>query len=269
LSQELGVLTGETAHRGDVALVYDYEAAWALDIQPQSREFGYAQEVFRFYRAVRQLGLNVDIVPQGGDLTGYRLVLVPPLPIVRLEFLEALRHSSGIVLFAPRLGSKTTHFHIPDNLPPGPMQEFLPLRVLRVDSLPRFAPQPVRWNEEIYAAEIWREQVASDLEPVARFAVGHGALFRHERFFYLAGVPDDRWLGDLLKMAAMEQELPIVDLPEGVRTRRLGSLRCFFNYNPYPVQLAPRQGFETLIGGTDLTPAGVLIGRETEPSDGA
>jgi hypothetical protein len=70
-------------------------------------------------------------------------------------------------------------------------------------------------------------------------------------------------------MAAMEQELPIVDLPEGVRTRRLGSLRCFFNYNPYPVQLAPRQGFETLIGGMDLTPAGVLIGRETEPSDGA
>jgi hypothetical protein len=48
-----------------------------------------------------------------------------------------------------------------------------------------------------------------------------------------------------------------------VRTRRLGSLRCFFNYNPYPVQLAPREGVEPLVGGRDLPPAGVFIGRET------
>jgi beta-galactosidase len=217
-----------------------------------------------YYRAVRQRGLDVDIVPQGGDLTGYRLILVPPLPIIRPEFLEALRRSSGMVLFGPRLGSKTAHFRIPEDLPPGPIQEFLPLRVLRVDTLPRFAPQPVYWYGELYAAETWVEHVASDLEPVARFEDGHGALFRHDRFFYLAGLPDDRWFEDLVKMAVTEQALPIVDLPEGVRTRRLGSLRCFFNYNPYPVQLSFRAGLETLVGGTDLAPAGVFIGREKE-----
>ena len=138
------------------------------------------------------------------------------------------------------------------------------MRVLRVDTLPRFAPQPVYWNGELYAAETWVEHVASDLEPVARFEDGHGALFRPDRFFYLAGLPDDRWLEDLIKMAVTEQELPIVDLPEGVRTRRLGSLRCFFNYNPYPVQLSFHVGLETLVGGTDLAPAGVFIGREKE-----
>jgi beta-galactosidase len=170
-----------------------------------------------------------------------------------------------MVFFGPRLGSKTEHFRIPDDLPPGPMQEFLPLRILRVGTLPRFAPQPVRWNGELYAAETWVEQVASDLEPVARFEDGRGALFRHDRFFYLAGLPDDRWLRDLVKMAVTEQELPIVNLPEGVRSRRLGLLRCFFNYNPYPVQLSPGEGFETLIGDINLPPAGVLIGRERDP----
>jgi beta-galactosidase len=269
LSRELDVLAGETTSRGDVALVYDYEAAWVIDIQPQSNEFVYATEVFRFYRALRQLGLNVDIVPQGGDLSGYRLIVVPPLPIVRPEFLEALRRSSGMVLFAPRLGSKTVHFHIPEDLPPGPIQEFIPLRVLRVDSLPRFAPQPVSWNGELYAVETWVEQVDSDLEPVARFEDGRGALFRHERFFYLTGLPDERWLGDLIKMTATEQKLSIIELPEGVRTRRLGSLRCFFNYNPHPVQLAQREGCEALLGGTDLPPAGVFIAREKELYDGS
>jgi beta-galactosidase len=128
--------------------------------------------------------------------------------------------------------------------------------------LPSFAPQPVHWNGELYAAKIWVEQVASDLEPVARFEDGHGALFRHGRFFYLAGLPDDSWLGDLVKMAVAEQELPMVNLPEGVRSRRFGLLRCFFNYNPHPVQLAPGENFETLIGDLNLPPAGVLIGRE-------
>jgi beta-galactosidase len=103
------------------------------------------------------------------------------------------------------------------------------------------------------------------LEPIARFENGQGALFRHERFFYLAGLPDDRWLGDLVQMAATEQALSMVDLPEGVRCRRLGSLRCFFNYNPYPVQLAPGEGLEILVGDADLPPAGVLIGRAKEP----
>ena len=104
--------------------------------------------------------------------------------------------------------------------------------------------------------------MASDLEPVARFENGHGALFRHGRFFYLAGLPDDRWLADLVKMAVTEQEIPLVDLPEGVRTRRLGSLRFFFNYNPHPVRLPVRKDLETLAGDLDLPPAGVFIGRE-------
>jgi Beta-galactosidase C-terminal domain len=70
-----------------------------------------------------------------------------------------------------------------------------------------------------------------------------------------------------LAMAAglTKQELRVVDLPPGVRTRRLGSLRFFFNYNPYSVHLMPLAGLETLVGGMDLPPAGVLIGREKEP----
>ena len=60
------------------------------------------------------------------QLAGYKLILVPPLPIVRPEFLDALRRSSGLVLFGPRLGSKTANFRIPENLPPGPFKNCSP-----------------------------------------------------------------------------------------------------------------------------------------------
>ena len=89
-----------------------------------------------------------------------------------------------------------------ENLPPARSKNCSALRVLRVDSLPRFAPRSLQWNGESYAAETWVEQVASDLEPVARFEDGQGALFSHERFLYLAGLPDDRWLEGLIKMVA-------------------------------------------------------------------
>ena len=265
LKEELSLFAGEETQPADVALVFDYEAAWAIDIQPQSSEFVYLGEAFRFYRAVRRLGLNVDVVSQEADLAGYRLILVPPLPIVRPEFVDALRRSSGLIVFGPRLGSKSVNFCIPENLPPGLLQELLPLRVLRVDSLPRFAPKSLQWNGKSYVAENWVEQVASKLEPLARFEDGQGALFRHERFLYLAGLPGDQWLADLINMVAHQQDLQIIELPDGVRTRRIGALQCFFNYNPFPVQLSGLEGLDILAGNADLPPAGVLIGRERKP----
>jgi beta-galactosidase len=49
--------------RSDVALVFDYESAWAWKIQPQGRDFDYLDLVMRFYRALRQWGVSVDVVP--------------------------------------------------------------------------------------------------------------------------------------------------------------------------------------------------------------
>jgi hypothetical protein len=63
-------------------------------------------------------------------------------------------------------------------------------------------------------------------------------------------------------MVASKQNLPIVELPAGVRTRRLGALRCFFNYNPFTIRLPASEGLNILVGSADLPPAGVLIGRE-------
>jgi beta-galactosidase len=262
LSGELPILAGEKTGRTKVALVFDYEAGWAIEIQPQSKEFTYSEEVFRFYRAVRQRGLDVDIVPQDGDLSGYRLILVPSLPIVRSEFLEGLRRSSGTVLFGPRLGAKTENFQIPATLPPGRIQELIPLRVVRVDSLPLFASQKVHWDGQTYTAHKWMEHVNTDLEPIARYENGRGALFRYERFLYLTGLPDDQWLNAIIERLITEQKLSVTDLPTGVRTCRLGSLRFFFNYNPHLVQLESIEDLEVLVGDYKLPPAGVLIGRD-------
>ena len=71
--------------RRDVAIVYDYEASWITRIQPQGRDFDFSELMFRWYEAVRRLGLDVDFLQPGAALTGYKLVLVPTMPYVSDE----------------------------------------------------------------------------------------------------------------------------------------------------------------------------------------
>ena len=111
--------------RAPVALVFDYEAAWAIGVQPQGAEFDYQALVRAFYSALRRLGLDVDVLPSDADLSGYALVCVPTLPIVSDQALDALGAVTGDLVFGPRSGSRTVSHRIPDALPPGPLQSLI------------------------------------------------------------------------------------------------------------------------------------------------
>ncbi|TWP50109.1 beta-galactosidase [Lentzea tibetensis] len=67
-----------------VAVVYDYDSRWAAR-QPShpTADFDYQRTVLDLYRALWELGVTVDFVPPGADLSSYRLVVVPSLYAVR------------------------------------------------------------------------------------------------------------------------------------------------------------------------------------------
>jgi len=150
VGKELSGLSLGAVAAAKVALVYDYEAAWTLGIQPQGDNFDYMAVALSFYRAFRRLGLNVDIISQKASLEPYSVVAIPSLPIVQAGLVESLRGFRGQVLVAPRTGSKTADFQIPQELPPGRLQQLIPISVLRVESLPEFAPISVNWNSASY-----------------------------------------------------------------------------------------------------------------------
>jgi len=101
------------------AIVFDYQSAWAWGAQPQGRGFDYFRLVFSTYRALRQLGLNVDIVPSDtSDLSPWPLVVVPGLMAWNDTLRQAISAHQGRVVIGPRSGSKTADFAIPAALPP-------------------------------------------------------------------------------------------------------------------------------------------------------
>ncbi|MEO0914513.1 MAG: beta-galactosidase, partial [Pseudomonadota bacterium] len=74
-----------------VALVFDYEACWAWDIQPQGADFSYFRLVFETYRGLRRAGLSVEIVPPDcADLSPFKLVVAPGVLHWQDEMREAL-----------------------------------------------------------------------------------------------------------------------------------------------------------------------------------
>ncbi|MEV8271760.1 beta-galactosidase [Microbacterium sp. NPDC077184] len=68
----------------DVAMVFSWESWWAADTECRpSHSLGYLDQVHATYAALHALGLTVDVVRPGADLSAYRLVVVPGLHLVR------------------------------------------------------------------------------------------------------------------------------------------------------------------------------------------
>ena len=63
VAREADALVGAETSSASVALLFDYEAKWLLDIQPQGADFDYFHLVLEFYAALRRGGLNVDVLP--------------------------------------------------------------------------------------------------------------------------------------------------------------------------------------------------------------
>ncbi len=89
----------------EAALIFSWECWWATDLDSHpSTEVRYIDQVHTIYRALWDAGITVDIVPPGADLTGYRLVVVPTLYLVRDE------HASAIVDFVAHGGTALITF---------------------------------------------------------------------------------------------------------------------------------------------------------------
>jgi beta-galactosidase len=256
---ELARLQFDPVEPAKVAVLYDYEAAWTLQIQPQGDDFDYLELVHRFYRSLRRLGLNVDVVSRQSSLEPYALLLIPSLPILRPEFLQSLKQFHGHLLIAPRTGSKTGDFQIPPRLPPGGLQELIPLTVVRVESLPLNSPLSVTWNSSQYNCRGWLEHVRSAIEPFIRTENGHGIAYRYGKINYLAALPDQPLLNAIVAELAHAEELPVEILADDIRARDRGLLRYYFNYGPAPITLKLSANTKYLVGGPEVPTAGVTI----------
>jgi beta-galactosidase len=251
--------------RAPVALIFDYDARWLTQVHPQGEDFDYLRQAFEAYSVLRSLALDVDVVSAQAKLGGYKLVVVPSLPIVSQALLRELTESKAQIVLYPRCGSKTETVTVSDGLPPGVLRELMPVRVRQVESLRPTVSDAVVFEHRRHACQRWREHLehGAEVQADAKFDDGSTAVARKGRTRYLAGWFDDDLLRELFACAAADAGLAPTPLPEGVRVRRRGDLLFAFNYNPAP-QTVDVPGARWLLGAASVSAHGVSIAQRLE-----
>lgn len=90
--EKLGEVTG-AAKPAEAAVIYDWENCWAMEGSrgPRNEDMHYQESVEKSYRALRRLGLNVDVVDQRCPLEKYRFVAAPMQYLFHEGFAEKVR----------------------------------------------------------------------------------------------------------------------------------------------------------------------------------
>jgi beta-galactosidase len=255
---EVSKFTGLQQRKADVAILLDYPSLWQHEIQPQGNRLGPLEPSRAFYSACRCLGLNVDFVFSDSNMKGYKIILLPSVPVISEATWENLKSSNAIIFATALTGSRTVDGHIPPGLAPGPLAADLELRVEQLETLPAFEVVKVRIDNHEYPAGRWNERVETSADVCARFADGRPAWIRNGRFQYLASWPDERLMCELVRRLCQETCIDCRDLGEDLRLRRAGDMQFAFNYGPETLDLtligAPSHASRYLIGARDLAP---------------
>ena len=240
LAQELervgGVLAG-TRPAAQAAVVYDYDARFALEIQPTNPALAHIDALRDHYGALKRQGVGVDLLAPTADLSSYRLVVAPSLYVIDEAVAAALRtyvERGGLLVLGPRSAFKDRTNAVPERPLPAWLDELAGLEVSDIASFLDGRAVQLETVGDVGGADAafggWFEELAlKGARPVYRYrdhdfagsaaiainAVGAG------RVVYIGGVATEETLADLYAWLAREAKLDVFGAPEDVEVVRL------------------------------------------------
>jgi beta-galactosidase len=264
---KLDALCG-TRVSADVAIVFDWESWWALELPSKpSSQVRAIDQLQAYYRHLFDANVTADFARPGGDLSRYRLVLVPNLYLVSDEAaanLTGFVSRGGVLVMSYFSGIVDPNEHIRLGGYPAPFAEMLGLRVEDFLPLGPAATIPVRFGDGTEASgRIWSELIVpGGAEVIATFAAGEAsgrpAVTRHAYgrggAYYLGTTLDDTAMASLLRRAWTEAGVAgVAGTPPGVEVARRtdGNGRSFLfvlNHLDSEVQVEGVGGLDVLSG---------------------
>lgn len=164
--------------RAQVAMIFNYDDLWALQLQPHRSGFSYLRLMFTWYRALLALGISVDFRPLGADLLGYKLVLAPGMFLGAADLADTLceyASTGGTLVLGIRSGFKTPSNLETDQLLPGVFRDLAGVSVREWHALANRVGYPLESEMPGLAgeAEVWAEAL-TPLNPSAALRISAG-----------------------------------------------------------------------------------------------
>ena len=278
----------------DVAIVYDWENAWAIEGSqgPRRNNKDYLPTCLAHYRPFWTRGVSADVINEDCDFSKYRLLLAPMMYMVRPGVAERIEE------FVKLGGTFVTTYWsgIADENDlcflggfPGPLRKVLGIWSEEIDALYDGEVNRIEFlpGNELGLAGPYEARLLCDLihaegatvlaKYASDFYAGRPALTVNRlgdgRAYYQAARMEDRFLDDfygrLIEHLDLPRALP-VDLPVGVTVQRRSDGRRDFlflmNFTPQPQSLTipPAEYTDLLAGGSvsgevKLGPYGVIV----------
>ncbi|MGA5356196.1 beta-galactosidase [Streptomyces purpurascens] len=287
LGRELEILGDRTLGArtpARTALLFDWDSWWALETSDgPSRLVKYPDVVHAYYRAAREAGADLDVIPQTADLTPYDVVLAPALHMVKGDLatrLEAVAARGGTVLTTFLSGRVDEHDRAFLTDVPGPLAPLMGVRVDEWDARPPEFTQtiPELGTEARLVFEIVQPRGAA---PVATygtdFYAGTPAVTRNPygdgEGWYVATALDQPGVDEVVRRILTRHDLlgPYADHPAVETATRVAPdgtrLLFLLNHAPEPAHLTAHATATDLLTGKRvdqgeplvLDPLGVAI----------
>ncbi|MFF7484819.1 beta-galactosidase [Streptomyces luteogriseus] len=282
--EALGARTLGARTPARTALLFDWDSWWALEISDgPSRLVKYPDVVHAYYRAAREAGADLDVIPQTADLTGYDVVLAPVLHLVKGDLatrLEAVAARGGTVLATFLSGRVDEHDRAFLTDVPGPLAPLMGIRVDEWDARPAEFAQTVP-ELRAQARLVFEIVLPRGAETVATygtdFYAGTPAVTRNRygsgEAWYVATALDQSGVDQVVRRILARHDLlgpytahPAVETatrvaPDGTR------LLFLLNHAPEPARLTAHATVTDLLTGKrtgrgeplELDPLGVAI----------
>ncbi|MCP4296165.1 MAG: beta-galactosidase [Proteobacteria bacterium] len=268
------------------AFLVDWDSIRAINNHPQSESFDAHDCLNRFYKALKKLGLAVDIIHphQNRDLSQYSILCIGLVDLTEdhqiLEWQEFVQQGGHLIL-SPRIATRNQDGHFPET------EYGQRLKSLTGASLDGYdmmldgeagTLQLSRSGKEISWSR-WGEQydITPDMEPLAlftdQFYKGKVAAFKKriaDGTLTCIGFDQSEGIEKLISESLMEEFDQICPLPEQSLFMIRGNLGIFLNYNDQPVLIPDRllSSGEIISGSSQVQPADLCLIKYEQKSEG-
>ena len=283
--QGLDSLLAETVPDTQAAIVYDYDARFALEVQPTNPALAHVDAVRAHYGALRRQGVDVDLLAPTADLSRYALVSAPSLYVVDEALAAHLRSyvdGGGLLVLGPKSAFKDRTNAVPERPLPAWLDELAGLEVTDIASFLEgrsVALEPAAGMSANATFYGWFEELSlQGARPLYRYRDGDfagSAAIAVDRVgagqvVYIGGVATDETLVDFYAWLAREAQLDTFVAPadvEVVRLRKADGTKLLFllNYSDeervIPVPGEPSSHIDGTLdeGSLVLEPFGVAL----------
>jgi beta-galactosidase len=170
-----------------VALMRSYETLWAFEAQPTAEALSYDDQIIRYYRALWQRNVAVDLVTEDQAWETYQLIIAPCLFLLREDIATRLQQwvkAGGTLVVTFRSAVKNTYNQIVDVPLPAALHDLAGVQVVDYTALlPVGIATPAENAPSLeldldgtvhrVGAEIWMDELAvDDAEVLARYCGG-------------------------------------------------------------------------------------------------